>query len=96
MAEAIWVTNDGKKIPISRMSDNHILNTEQFLKRKFRQLQDLAPPDFQGEMAQTIADDEWNTMQEDDIEDVFPQYADIYAEIQRRGLTAFVPTREGD
>jgi hypothetical protein len=89
MAEATWKTKDGTEIPISRMSDIHLLNTEQFLKRRFRQLQNVDPPDFQGEMAQMIADDEWNSIQEADIEDIFPRYADIYAEIQRRGLVTF-------
>ena len=89
MTEAIWETKDGTKIPISRLSDLNLLNTEHILKRKFRQLQDVCPPDFQGEMAQMIADDQWNSMQEADIEDVFPSYADICAEIQKRGLVTF-------
>lgn len=89
MSKSVWRTKDGRRIPISRMSDLHLLNTEQFLRRKFNQLQDAEPPSFQGEMAQMIADDEWQAMQEACIEDVFPQHADICAEIQRRGLSTF-------
>jgi hypothetical protein len=96
MTEATWKTKDGRKIPVAQMTDLHLLNTEQFLKRKFYQMQDLSPPQFQGEMAQLTAYDEWSAMQGADVEDVFPSYADICAEVKKRGLVTFQQFSEGD
>jgi hypothetical protein len=35
------------------------------------------------------AENEWNAIRDADIEDVFPRYTYIYAEIQKRGLATF-------
>jgi hypothetical protein len=90
MTRPAWKTNDGRVIPIEDMTDSHLLNTEQFLRRKFGQLQDACPPDFSGEMAQLSADFEWNALQDADVEDVFPVYADICAEIKKRSLVRYI------
>lgn len=78
ITDYIWTTRDGRRIPISQMSDRHVMNTYKMLIR-------VGMPDypsFQGEMAQMMAEDEWERASSEYQETVYI----FEREINKRGL----------
>ena len=41
MEKAIWITQNGRKIPIDQMTNNHLLNTHRFVRRKLVEANEL-------------------------------------------------------
>ena len=83
----VWRTKDGRTIAIADMDDRHLRNPRFFLERAYERLQhDLVtnPPSFSGEMAQYYADQEWEHLVSTSIEEMFPAYEDIVAEMRKR------------
>lgn len=64
---SIWTTADGRKLKPEEMSDDHLQNTINYLKRNLPELKAqiainlYAFPCFQGEMAQFCAEAEWDS-----------------------------------
>ena len=77
-----WTTADGQTLEISKMTDSHVINTYNYLKRKLDEdVRDF--PCFQGEMAQYYAEAEYDhTNRENTVK--INTFAE---EIKRRGLT---------
>jgi hypothetical protein len=90
--EPVWVTQDGTKIPVSQMTDGHVLNTLRFLRRKqahspmdyFRCLSafDDQNPGFDGP-ADLVMDSIRDSMEYD----AAVSWVSVFeAEVDRRGL----------
>jgi len=85
-----WETRDGRKLPITEMSDSHLNNTIKLIERAHQaQINRVTmnPPCFQGEMAQMCADQEFNALLESEPGDLFPIYNHMLEEQQRRQRT---------
>lgn len=84
-----WRTSQGEIIPIRELSNSHLENCVSFLERKHKEFVGNVldnPPCFQGEMAQMHAEAEWLQCVNSDVEDVYPSYCYLIAELKRRGL----------
>jgi hypothetical protein len=74
------------------MTDSHLLNTIAYLKRRDdedRKWMISNPPDFQGEMAQYFAEQEWEAAvsgQDDYGRDEHPMLHFLEMDAERRGL----------
>jgi hypothetical protein len=85
MSTKCWETKDGVILRIRDMRDSHLFNTIAMLEREHARLLNDAPfPDFQGEMAQYYAEQEWERMMSSGPESIFPVYCDLVAEAKRR------------
>jgi len=85
--KSTWKTKDGNVINISDMTDSHLLNTIKMLERKHIQFLMIAPyPNFNGEMAQVCAEQEWEAIQLSNPEDMFPILSNMYEEMMHRGI----------
>jgi len=91
----IWTTRDGRKIPVTEMTDNHLLNAHRMVREKLIDIENFQRNAF------IFAPNE-DTMAYDDFEtaylDSFERYgclfvwAEILAnEIERRGLKPLEP-----
>lgn len=85
---SIWTTEDGRKIPVVRMSDSHLRNAYRMLKRKGfvspARLDDfMAGPQPRGDMAQMAWDDELNAHLDSRTSDFIDIFED---EAKRRNL----------
>lgn len=83
-SKVVWTTKEGKRIPISKMSDSHLLNTIKFLERKSDAF-DIIPPMFQGEMAQYYADQEYDDAMEHRME-ILGMVELMKVEANKRGI----------
>lgn len=84
-----WTTKDGRTIAVKDMSDSHLLNTMKMLERNHSISVIEASrsfPTFQGDMAQYYAEQSWFAIQESSVEEMYPIYADMFDEADRRGL----------
>jgi hypothetical protein len=79
-----WKTREGKKIPIRDMTDAHLKNAVQMLERRFAEWIPPPPPNFNGEMAQYYAEQEWDRLCRADIGDIFPIIRDLWEEQEQR------------
>lgn len=87
----MWKTKNGEKIRICDMSDSHLNNTIAMLERKAEDLHNItleSYPNFQGEMAQYYAEQEWEQVAKEgcDAADIYPIYSDLLDERMRRDL----------
>ena len=88
----LWTCKDGTKVRIKDMSDRHLQNAAQLILRSASRARShalLTYPDFNGEMAQLLAEQEWDKLDamtdEDFAESEMPIYKDLVEEIERRG-----------
>lgn len=61
--DIVWTTKEGKSMPLRNMTDDHLRNATNMIKRKRDDLDMNVlshPPCFQGEMAQMYADQQYN------------------------------------
>lgn len=85
-----WIDKQGNKYLISKMSDSHLVNTIKMLERGANhQAANCYFPIFQGEMAQYLAEQAFDTMQEDPIEFFLSRtvYDKLLDEALKRGLS---------
>jgi hypothetical protein len=69
--KTIWQTRNGKRIPVRKMSDSHIINTIRMLRRNTEAAKWCTPfPSFGGEMAQAEAENEFFSLMETDVDDI--------------------------
>lgn len=63
-----WKTKDGKLIEVKDMTDNHLLNTQRYMQRRVKDIQEessaCAGMCFQGEMAQYYQEQETDALVE--------------------------------
>ena len=88
-----WTTKDKRKIRICDMEDSHLLFAQRMVMRVAQQQKfaiEANPPHFQGEMAQMHADNEYNAVCNQSLEEFaygcWPIVEALDAEIDRRGL----------
>lgn len=82
-----WKTKDGRVVRVCDMTDSHLLNTIRFLERQHAQLMFTIPyPNFNGEMAQICAEQEWEQLQNSNPEDTYPILSVMYEEVERRNI----------
>lgn len=84
-----WKTRDGREMPIAEMTLSHLENTIRFVERAYARWEDnqaatISPPCFNGEMAQYYAEREWLDAVTAPIEEVYPIYVELVAELKRR------------
>jgi hypothetical protein len=86
----VWRTRDGRRIPVADMTDDHLANVMQFLRRSHRRYVDTVTlygiPDDVGEYAAEAAASEMADALMSNVEDVYPIYDDLVTEAIRRGL----------
>ena len=93
--EHIWTTKDGRKIPVTEMTDNHLLNAHRMVREKLIDIENFqrnawifAPsPD-------TMAYDDFEAAYEDSFDRhvIYSAWTEILGrEIHRRGLTELEP-----
>lgn len=87
----MWTCKDGRKIRIKDMTDSHLINTVNLLERKALEFKYNVPyPNFQGEMAQFCAEQEFDNLMESDASEIAssecPVYDDLVDEINHRKL----------
>ena len=72
-----WVDKNGNKHRISKMTNNHLDNTIKFLEKQAEQrAMSLPYPNFNGDMAQYCAENEWEQAIDHPIE--FFLYGTVY------------------
>ena len=85
MSKVIWKCKDGREIPISEMTTEHITNSMRMLERMHKQtLMDISFPCFQGEMAQMFAEQEFDRLMDSEVEDLYPAYKHLRKELKKR------------
>lgn len=101
-----WVTKDGERIPVREMSDSHLVNTIQYLRRNAQiQLMESTlaigqylsddPPDGAW-LAATAAEHDLNGMDADEFAlEAYPTFAAMLKEAEQRGLAATTSTSAG-
>lgn len=83
----IWTTREGEKIRICDMTDDHLRNAIRLCERLHEKAKALIPfPDFNGEMAQYYAEQDYDRFLSSTPEESFPLYPDLCEEAYRRGL----------
>ena len=83
-----WTCANGKKIRICDMTDTHLINTIKYLERKSEQyVQNLNPPNLQGDIAQYLAEQEYDAIIEDPSLTLPEIYYNLVDEMERRKLT---------
>lgn len=88
-SKTIWVTREGKKIKVKDMTDSHLLNSIKYLDRRLESMKITMPyPNFNGEMAQFCAEQDWDHFQNSEPSDYWPIYETLCKEISKRGLDA--------
>lgn len=91
---SVWVTKDGRKIPIKKMTNSHLLNTIRFLDRNFERMREarfleacLAEDWFNGEMAQLSCEQEQDRLDRaTGPDDLDSRYEEMIDEAERRNL----------
>lgn len=82
-----WKKKDGTKIRICDMEDSHLLNAIKMLDKMADTAKlEIPYPNFNGEMAQWFAEQEYDRMLEATPEYFFPIYEDLYNEAERREI----------
>jgi hypothetical protein len=79
----VWVTKDGRKIPVREMTNEHLTNAIRFLQRAHARYVEFVMdnmPQLNGEMAQYYAEQEWLEAAGSRPEELFPIYNDLYVE----------------
>lgn len=85
MKPSLWKCKDGRTLRISDMETSHITNSMRMLERMHEQrLCSMPYPDFQGEMAQMYAEQEFDAYMNASVEDVFPIYKHLEKELLKR------------
>ena len=88
--EKIWRTKDDLRIPLREMTDDHVANAMQFLRRAHRRYVDsiiyLGIPADIGDCARDAAEEEMADALESTVEQFYPVYEDLMIEAIRRGL----------
>ena len=85
----MWTCRDGRKVRIKDMSDQHLLNTIKMLERAHRFIVDnVEGPNFNGEMAQMCAEQQFNAILASEPGDFYPIYLDLYEELDKRKAQA--------
>jgi len=98
-----WTTHDGRQIPISKLTNEHLLNIILFFRRRAEQERTLVttyPPQFQGEIAQLSADQEYESWLQADVDDIITgkfmvcetRWYALLDEADKRGLTWILET----
>jgi len=87
-----WKTREGSKIRICDMEDSHLINSINMLKRKAERYKYTVPyPMFNGEMAQMMAEREYDVMMdmtdEELAEDLWPIFEQLMLDACRRQLS---------
>jgi hypothetical protein len=90
----VWRTKDGRRIPIPirEMTDEHLADVMQFLRRAHRRYVDTVTfygvPDTDniGEFAREAVEQEMLDAFESKVDDLYPIYDDLMTEAIRRGL----------
>lgn len=86
-ASKVWITQDGREIPIRQMPSDHLKNAIWFLQRRTEAVKSSLPfPLLNGEMAQMFAEQDYYRAQEAEPDSFFPIYKDLVKEAVRRGL----------
>ena len=83
----LWTTRDGSKIRICDMSDNHLLNTINMLRRSHRELLNSAysrEASLTGEMAQMMIESEIGMLESEESD--HPLFESLIGDAVRRGL----------
>lgn len=86
---AIWTTKEGKELEIKDMSNSHLINTIRYIKRRLDEYHDEdggSYPCFQGEMAQIIAEQEYERAEEAAFK-MGELRQEMIQEAKNRGLT---------
>lgn len=83
----MWKTKDGQKIRIKDMTDSHLINTMRLLERS-KHSQDINAGAvlemFNPEgMAIQFAEDQWEAMCDEGVDERFPIYRDLLDEAER-------------
>lgn len=82
-----WVTKAGKKISIANMDDDHLINTVKMLyRRAVERKLSLPYPNFNGEMAQYHAEQEYEAYVNQTPEEMFPILVAMTELAKKRGL----------
>ena len=93
--ERRWRTKEGKKIPVSAMTDGHLLNSIALLERTYRGVMSRSfsfAATLSGEMATYYADQECDIIVDAGPDYLFPvdwpfaRFSDLEEERKRRGL----------
>lgn len=89
----VWTCKNGSKVRICDMSNSHLLNTIKLLYKTAAKNRNYAlcyVPDFQGEMAQYYAEQEWDSLNEmSDLDFAFNNYPileNLIEDAERRKL----------
>ena len=83
--KVIWTTQTGETLDIKDMTDSHLLNTIQFLKRRIDDFWSVGYPCFQGELAQECAEKEYEQAEEL-MGEMYDMRNAMKKEARRRGL----------
>ena len=93
--EPVWVTRDKREIPVSQMTDSHLINSIKFIRKQQAALMENALVSayaaltwMNGEMAQMAVESEIDMMERGEYqEDCMPEiYFDLINEAEKRGL----------
>ena len=86
----VWRTKDGRRIPLREMTDEHLANVMQFLRRAHCRYVDTVTfygiPGTIGEFALEAAEQEMVDALESKVGDLYPIYDDLMTEAIRREL----------
>lgn len=79
----VWRTKDGRRIPISQMTDNHLANVMNYLRAIYDQKVEESEfvTNYSGEVADTM---DFISDPVGDIETVFPIYKELKKELKSR------------
>ena len=89
MPVVTWTTKDGRKIPIRKLTDTHLVNIIRMLERNHEHNIEAAWSaafSFNGEMAQMVAENAAEDLAWHGPEASYPIYDHLYTEAIRRNL----------